>query len=33
LNLIKQTGFDGVRRVNTVSEIVGRIAIIRARRS
>ncbi len=33
LNVIKQTGFDGVRRVNAVSEIVGRIAIIRARRS
>lgn len=33
LNLIKKTGFDGVRRVNTVSEMVGRIAIIRARRS
>ena len=33
LNLIKKTGFDGVRRVYIVSEMVGRIAIIRARRS
>lgn len=33
LNLIKRAGFDGVRRVNTFSEIVGRIAIVRARRT
>lgn len=33
LNLIKQAGFVGVRRVNTLSEGVGRVAIIRARRS
>ena len=33
LNLIKQAGFDGVSRVNTFSEIVGRVAIIRARRT
>lgn len=32
LNLIKQAGFIGVRRVETFSEIVGRIAIVRARR-
>lgn len=33
VNLIKQAGFVGVRRVNTLSEGVGRVAIIRARRS
>lgn len=33
LNLIKQAGFVGVRRVNTFSEMVGRVAVIRARRS
>ena len=32
LNLIKQAGFVGVRRVTTFSDIVGRIAIVRARR-
>lgn len=32
LNLIKQAGFVGVRRVETFSEIVGRVAIVRARR-
>lgn len=32
LNLIKQAGFVGVRRVTTFSQIVGRIAIVRARR-
>ncbi len=32
LNLIKQAGFVGVRRVTTFSEMVGRVAIIRARR-
>lgn len=33
LNLIKQAGFVGVRRVSTFSEMVGRVAVIRARRS
>jgi SAM-dependent methyltransferase len=33
LNLIKQAGFVGVRRVTTYSELVGRVAIIRARRA
>lgn len=32
LDLIKQAGFVGVRRVTTHSEIVGRVAIVRARR-
>lgn len=32
VNLIKQAGFVGVRRVETFSEIVGRVAIVRARR-
>ncbi len=32
LNLIKQAGFVGVRRVTTFSDIVGRIAIVHARR-
>jgi len=32
LNLIKQAGFVGVRRVTTLSEIIGRVAIVRARR-
>lgn len=33
LNLIKQAGFVGVRRVMTYSELVGRVAIVRARRA
>jgi len=33
LNLIKQAGFVGVRRVATYSEIGGRVAIVRARRA
>lgn len=33
LNLIKQAGFVGVRRVTTYSEIGGRVAIVRARRA
>lgn len=33
LNLIKQAGFVGVRRVTTYSELVGRVAIVRARRA
>lgn len=33
LNLIKQAGFVGVRRVNSFSEMIGRVAVIRARRS
>jgi ubiquinone/menaquinone biosynthesis C-methylase UbiE len=33
LNLIKQAGFVSVRRVTTYSELVGRVAIIRARRA
>ena len=32
LNLIKQAGFVGVRRVETFSAIVGRVSIVRARR-
>jgi len=33
LELIRQAGFVGVRRVTTSSEIGGRVAIVRARRS
>jgi ubiquinone/menaquinone biosynthesis C-methylase UbiE len=33
INLFKQAGFVGVRRVATYSEKVGRIAIVRARRA
>lgn len=33
VNMIKQAGFAGVRRVKSCSEILGEVAIVRARRS
>lgn len=33
VNLIQQAGLYGVRRIETYSEIIGRVAIVRARRA